>query len=400
MTMTMMRRRHLRSIPTAALAACVVATACGGDDDRPTTVDLTAPVRIDVTPIPGSALTSTLSGDGRLVAYATADGVCVVEIASGTERCTDPGASPWSESIRFAPDSSQLVFVDDYIRQLAEPDVRVLDITTMQVVNLTDDGVDAVGLGGDGPTGLIDLAPTWLPDGSIVYVRSAGPGSAPVLMRWAPDQEPSVVSDLPGIDAGELAFPLEPVGPAAVLGITFPVSGDADMIRVDLESGGVETIARFDESDGHVQLVSVSPDTGVALVAYAEAIGMGRDDRPLHALVDLESGVVRPLLDGVGDGDGNPLRTSTAVLTPDGTGIVFGRAGFDRLGVYTVTTEAAVGAVGLGDIERIGSLPEELDGDELLGWHPAVRMVWTDDGRLVGRAGLTANATVTFGDPG
>jgi hypothetical protein len=28
-----------------------------------------------------------------------------------------------------------------------------------------------------------------------------------------------------------------------------------------------------------------------------------------------------------------------------------------------------------------------------------VPMVWTDDGRLVGRVGFTAIATVTFGDP-
>ncbi len=334
------------------------------------------------------------------MAYTTADGLCVVEVDSRAEQCTVTAVSAWSESIRFAPDNSQLVFVDDFVRQLIDPDIRVLDVTTMKVVNLTVDGVKAISLGDDGPTGLRDLAPTWMPDGSIVFVRTEGPGSAPVLMRWASNQEPSLVSDLPGVDAGELAFPLEPVGSDAVLGIAFSVSGGAEMIRVDLDSGALETITTFDESDGHVQLVSVSPDTGVALVSYAQAIATGRHDRPLHALVDLESGDVHPLLDGVSDGDGDPIRTATAVLTPDGTGIVFGRAEFDRLGIYTVTTEAALGAVGLDDVERVGALPAELDGDELLGWHPAVRMAWTPDGRLVGRVGSAAIATVTFGDPG
>lgn len=388
-------------IRLAAAAACVaVIPACGGDDAASPAVDLAGGVEIELVSSPEQARFGPLSADGRLAAYAGAGEVCVIEIATGSERCAPVAARPWDASLRFSPDDAQVLFVDDFVRQLFEPDVHVLDLATMEVSNLTDDGIDTVALGGDEPTGSIDLAAAWMPDGSIVFVRAAGMDGAPTLMRLTPGEEPVSVTDLPGIEPGELAYPLQPVGTDAVAGITVPLSGDAEMIRVDLGSGERSTIAAFDESDGRVELVGISEPAGVALVAYADAIALGAPDGLAHALVELGSGLVRPFLDGVDDTDGEPVRSSLAVLTPDGTAVVFGRVGPDRLGLYTVPTETARGAITFADIERIGALPAEFEGEEVLGWNPVAPMVWTEDGALIGRVGFDALATVTFGDPG
>lgn len=392
------------AIRVAAIAVCVAAlSACSGDDDGTAApaVDLSGAVSIELASTSVRALFTTLSGDGRLAAYPSAGEMCIAEIGSTAERCAEAAPTPWEASLRFSPDGSQVLFVDDFVRQLSEPDIRMLDIATMEVSNLTDDGVDTVGLGGNARTGSTDLAATWMPDGSIVFVRSEGVDGTPVLMRMTPGEEPAVVADLADVvEAIELVFPLEPVGTDAVAGITVPVSGDAEMITVDLDSGERSTVATFDESVGRVELVGISEPAGLALVAYTDAIALGLTDRPAHALVELESGRVRPLLDGVDDVEGNPVRSALAVLTPDGTAVVFGRAEFDRLGLYSVPTEAALGTVGFDDVARVGALPAEFSGDEVLGWNPAAAMVWTGDSDLIGLVGFEAVATVTFGDPG
>ena len=48
--------------------------------------------------------------------------------------------APNWESIRWSPDSRYLAFTENFFRRFTEPDIWVLDTTTWNVTDITDDG--------------------------------------------------------------------------------------------------------------------------------------------------------------------------------------------------------------------------------------------------------------------
>lgn len=110
-----------------------------------------------------------LSPDGTRLLHLIGD-VCVTGLDGTAKKCvdedkvdTDPRYAQWS------PDGTKLVFTDDFFRNLREPDVWVFDVTSGELRNLTDDGVDKYDIGGPDPDTRVDILPSWSPDGDMIW---------------------------------------------------------------------------------------------------------------------------------------------------------------------------------------------------------------------------------------
>ena len=108
--------------------------------------------------------TRLIHGDGRRF--------CLYQQGSTDPRCVDlpSGVFIDLESIRWSPDSRYIVFNENFLIRLIDADIWVWDTTTDEVSNLTDDGENRIRIEEDNWSS-IDLAPNWLPDGRIIFLR-------------------------------------------------------------------------------------------------------------------------------------------------------------------------------------------------------------------------------------
>jgi Tol biopolymer transport system component len=113
--------------------------------------------------------TSRLSPDGSRLLHLNRD-MCVTGLDGTAKKCVDqekvdadPRLAQWS------PDGTKLVFTDNFFRDFREPDVWVFDVTSGDLRNLTDDGVDDYDIGSPDPDTRVDILPSWSPDGDTIW---------------------------------------------------------------------------------------------------------------------------------------------------------------------------------------------------------------------------------------
>ncbi len=393
-----MRRSRPAALPLAVAGVCAGAlTACGGDD-APATIDVTQPGVVSVNTVEEAfGLFGRLSPDGRFIASFGADGLCLVETATGgTPRCTDLEGAPERSSVRWTPDAAKLVFVDDFVRQQVEPDIWVLDTETMQLDNVTDDGVAAI----DDDSAAADVAATWMPDGSIVFVRIDLTGDTHTLMRWHADGALDEIGELDIDGSFAIYLPMFALSDDEVLAATSVLGEDAELLRIDVETAAIERVANIDEEYGGFEIADVTADGATALIVFTSRLRTNavRSEDPLHAVIDLETGVRHDVLPaGIEVGEGRPFQPAGAILTPDGRAVVMARAADP--GLYVVSLEAVAGEPTSDDLVNVATLDGAGDGgDGEPSWGLESPFGWTADGQLVGLVGVDQVARITFTD--
>jgi Tol biopolymer transport system component len=134
------------------------------------------------------------------------DRMCGIAIATMTVAgCTDVRTAafrgPVEHSVAWSPDGSRVAMTEDALRFFDESDIWVFDVATGHLTNLTDDGMSGGMLWPDEErTPLVDLFPTWAPDGqTIAFARTVGDDWAKggIFLIDADGGEPEQIAPLP-----------------------------------------------------------------------------------------------------------------------------------------------------------------------------------------------------------
>lgn len=140
----------------------------------------------------------SLSPDGERLL--TIRSMCVTGLDGAGERCVDlERVAADGHRSSWSPDGTTLAFSDDFYRHLREPDIWVFDVTSGDLRNLTDDGVESMDLGAPDGNADIDVLPSWSPDGSAVrFARGEPRSDRTELMSVGVDGgEPDTLREIP-----------------------------------------------------------------------------------------------------------------------------------------------------------------------------------------------------------
>lgn len=224
-------------------------------------------------------------------------GLCVTGLDGDDGTCVeDTGAevSPDTRTAQWSPDGTKVVFTDDFFRYFAEPDLWVFDVTSGEVDNLTDDGVDDFDLSdGAVPGSHFDVRPSWSPDGSEIWFARTGSPREPVTLMSI-DADGGEVTRLRDVDCRlvELsALTFTDRRAAWTCGTddsevrTGERQGDEETVVVPASDDGQDHSAISFSPDGsHVlvdslgQYATMQPRGGLAVVVPADG---GADPRPV-----------------------------------------------------------------------------------------------------------------------
>lgn len=130
-----------------------------------TTLDLLAgPARTAVLPAPdGEHFVWTGSEDGERV-------ICLYTIAGVSSGCAPVPKDIDNHSLRWAPDSSGVVFAQDALRMFLDSDIWLFDAVALNVRNLTDDGETSVNFFSEEIDDVpVDILPMWGADSQRIY---------------------------------------------------------------------------------------------------------------------------------------------------------------------------------------------------------------------------------------
>lgn len=161
----------------AALGVAACTTVSPTPPPTPTTVPAAALSVISTEEVGGESDLRylTVSPDGRRMAGIDDGKVCVVQLEDPAERtCAEDPEEPVDErNIAWSPDSQRLAFTEDFVRLLRESDIWTLDAESGETRDLTEDGPQPSPRQ-EALQGVVDLAPTWLPDGSaLLFARTS-----------------------------------------------------------------------------------------------------------------------------------------------------------------------------------------------------------------------------------
>lgn len=266
-------------------------------------------VEQQVVEVPGFRVLS-MSPDGRwlLGLDDTRDRLCGIAIETVTAQgCAELGSAgfrgPFELSVAWSPDGTRVAMTEDSLLRSDESDVWVFEAATGRLTDLTDDGVTGPILspGQEAPP-LVDLFPTWSPDGQAIAFARAVRGDdgwvdAGIFRIAAAGGTPVQVAPLPDPDA----FPVYPALRWSADGRFLAYS--VLMADHDDPANGVWVI----DAEGTTQRQVLTGDLrrpilvelsarGVAFIASADYVADPRAHAgPRFAAVDLASGATTSL---------------------------------------------------------------------------------------------------------
>lgn len=258
-------QKRLSVIGLALVLTLVVWTVAAQDEPDIDGLVVVNTIETDLRGGPG-ATAGYLSPDGSLLAHSDGRSLCFYTPPDLTQTtCTtmpeDRRLQP--ESVVWSPDSRYLTFMDnDVLRMLRDSDIWIIDSSDGSTTNLTDDDTLDVALMGetDGPAGLIDLAPQWVDDTTIVFIR----------YTYLEDEETYSTAEL---------FTVSVDGGDATLLSDIPQSrGRVDMYYMDWRPYSDQYVVniwqRNDEVDVYGLLMSQDGETPVSVLAGTEPVSL------------------------------------------------------------------------------------------------------------------------------
>lgn len=116
-----------------------------------------------------------LAPNGERFAHVSPMEICIYTIAGTQERCIafeDRLVSVDMERFRWSPNSESLVFTENFLQFLHEPDIWIIDAHTGSLTNITKDDISG-NMFGDGGLAQADydFAPMWMDDGPVTFLR-------------------------------------------------------------------------------------------------------------------------------------------------------------------------------------------------------------------------------------
>jgi hypothetical protein len=145
--------------------------------------------------------TALLSPDGSRYAYLGADlSLCVFAIDGTETGCVtlEPVQSLDPQSLRWSADSRYIAMTQNFIRFFIDADIWVLDTETMGLNNVTPDSVDRLNLNDDNWPGYQDMAPVWLADGRLAFVRAQRRNAAFTTTLYSALPDGTDLTPIPG----------------------------------------------------------------------------------------------------------------------------------------------------------------------------------------------------------
>lgn len=122
-----------------------------------------------------SGLDATLSTDGQKIAWTVSGEICIFVIDSTETTCyaLPEQFAGRPSSLVWAWQSDMIAFTEDPFRFIYESDLWILDLTTGQVRNLTDDNIEGAWFSLDNREDItLDYLPLWHPDDQSLYYFS------------------------------------------------------------------------------------------------------------------------------------------------------------------------------------------------------------------------------------
>lgn len=280
-----------------------------------------------------------LSPDGTKYAiYIPSTALCVFDAATLEQiACAsfeDVDIRPRQEDMVWSPDSTRIAFGEQAFIYGDDGDLWVMDATTGDLTNLTDDGFSGALFNFDDPlsaTLSVDVAPAWTPDSQfLTYSRSnwiegersgndiaqipaAGgevetlttvstsvPGVVFYGTKWSPDGETFYYSEN-DFDRGS------------------PNNG---IWAYDKATGETALLAAADADDlGPLALLQLSPAGDAMLAWYPDAFGQFKVEQPLLRLIDIPTGAMTTVEMPADLGDALPGLVM-ATFSPDGMALL------------------------------------------------------------------------------
>jgi Tol biopolymer transport system component len=137
------------------------------------TVEVISTTDFDLNAGPGNT-SAYLAPDGKRFVHREGENLCLYAQDAAEPTCAqlpEPlDGTFYPESLVWSPDSRYVTFAENFLVYFVDSDIWVWDTTTDAVTDLTDDGPNRLDFDDDSWEG-IDLAPTWLPDGRILFLR-------------------------------------------------------------------------------------------------------------------------------------------------------------------------------------------------------------------------------------
>ena len=284
-----------------------------------------------------------LSPDGGRLVINRGDELCILDLSDTAEAgqaCAPTDGLVFAASMAWSPDGSRVLFHHDPYSFGADSDIMALDVASMTVERLTDDGVTDIDLDAGA---LFDLSPFHTPDGRAFFLRMVRENGELVTQIFALDESTGTrfgTSSVKGLPASVVVD--------AASGLAAFEVQVAELLRtgiavLDPATGDIARLPNPPTERGYFQLIAVAGTRVLATSLAAQ--GSTTDD---VVVVDLTTGsldVVRPpilnsqqnmtglalapdgesvlmIIDDRSDADGNVL--VTAPILDDGTVGEFG----------------------------------------------------------------------------
>lgn len=266
-----------------------------------------------------------LAPDGETFAFVTPISVCLHRITGEEISCI-----PLDErlngidfsSVRWSPDSRYLVFHENFLIMLNEPDLWVADTQTRRVSNITDDQVEGSALSRDIPVDW-DMAPVWTHDGRIAFLRynRVNSGNSGGIYTIQPDG--SGLEELVNLGAVEsvpvYTFDISPDGQHIAFNWYRDDKRQEGLWLLNLQTNEEQLLMAANEQNEIPVLVSFSPDGQYVLsmdnrMGSINSVGRGAEGSGVRVLP----------VEG-----GTPILVDTehvvyyAWWTPDGNGLAY-----------------------------------------------------------------------------
>lgn len=202
-------------------------------------------------------------GDGERV-------ICLYTIAGVRRGCAPVPRDIDNASLRWAPDSSGVIFAQDALRMFIDSDIWLFDVAALNVRNLTDDGEERLDVFSEEVNDVpVDIMPVWSADSQRVY-----------FLRYSFVEEKRARPELYAYDltsdALELLHTFTLSDPVSVYVMT--VSAQGELAYVIDQRGDAPELHLFNletKEDRLLRLVP-PPQRGRSMITYLEFSPDGR----------------------------------------------------------------------------------------------------------------------------